>query len=134
MAGREAIQALIHEAYEARRKGDLDGVVTAFHDGGRFELSAEPKTFALAGAIEGHSNLRQAMTQFIANFQFVQRDILSLIVEGDHACVRSRVKVRFVPKSETFETEIVDLFRFKDGKIDELVEFADTALINKMMS
>jgi len=134
MSDRKAIEALISEAYEARRKGDVDGVVTSFHHGGTFQLAAERETFDLAGAVSGHSDLRQAMTGFIANFEFVEREVVSTIVEGDQACVRSRVKVKFAPTGRTFTTEIVDLFRFKDGKIAELVEFADTAQINHMMS
>ena len=43
--------------------------------------------------------------------------------------MHSRLTVRFVPKDLTFTTDVTDLFRFKDGKIIELVEFADTALI-----
>lgn len=134
MEDREAIRALVNSAYDARGKGDVDGVMAGFHHAGIFELAAEKKTFELAGAIEGHSNIREAMTQFSATFEFVEREVLSMIVEGDSASVRSRLKVRFVPKNETFTTEVVDLFRFKDGKIAELVEYADTALINKMMS
>jgi ketosteroid isomerase-like protein len=32
-------------------------------------------------------------------------------------------------KNGTFETDILDLFTFKDGKVSELIEFADTAMI-----
>lgn len=32
-------------------------------------------------------------------------------------------------KDGTFDTDILDLFTFKDGKISELTEFADTAKI-----
>ena len=55
--------------------------------------------------------------------------IISFIADGDRASVRSRLKIRFAPKNLTFTTELTDLFKFQDGKIIELVEFADTALL-----
>jgi ketosteroid isomerase-like protein len=45
-----------------------------------------------------------------------------------------RVKMRYVPRDRTFTTDLLDAFRFKDGKIVELLEFADTALIRDLMS
>ena len=72
------------------------------------------------------------MTGFIASFEFIKRDIISMIVDGDRAAVRCRLTVRFVPNDKTFTTELVDLFKIQDGKIIELVEFADTALIKEI--
>ena len=42
---------------------------------------------------------------------------------------RSRVQVRLIPKDETITTEILDIFRFQDSMIAEVVEFTDTALV-----
>jgi ketosteroid isomerase-like protein len=68
----------------------------------------------------------------VAAFEFVQRDIVNLIIEGQQAAVHSRVKLRFIPKDRTVTTDILDLWKFEDGKIVELVEFVDTALINNL--
>ena len=83
---------------------------------------------------EGHSAVREGMDKFISTFEFVERHILSELVEGDRAVVHSRIKVRFRPKNSEYKTEVLDLFRFQNEKIIELIEFADTALIGKMMS
>jgi ketosteroid isomerase-like protein len=74
------------------------------------------------------------MDKFISTFEFVERHILSELVEGDRAVVHSRITVRFRPKNSGHKTEVLDLFRFQNEKIIELIEFADTALIGKMMS
>ena len=134
MADREAVRILVEQAYSARGKGNIDGVMAAFHPDVLFKLAGDEKVLALAGAVQGHSNVREAMTGFIAAFEFIQRDILSIISDGDRAAVHSRLKIRFVPKDITFSTELVDVFRFRDGKITELVEFADTALIKEMVA
>jgi ketosteroid isomerase-like protein len=124
---RNSMRALVEKAYAARDGGNVMGVVTAFHDDGVFHLAGDSKAFVLAGAIEGRPSLEQAMTQFTNNFTFSGRKILSFVAEGDRAAVHSRLTVTH--KNGTFETDILDLFTFKDGKVSELIEFADTAMI-----
>jgi ketosteroid isomerase-like protein len=134
MASREAMIETIHRAYDARGKGDIEGIMAAFHPNAVFELKGEKDILEIAGAVQGHSNLRTAMTGFIETFEFVKRDVVEAIVEGDRAAVRSRVTIRFTPKDIVVTTDMLDTFRFEDGKITELVEFADTALIKSLVS
>ena len=134
MADRETVRKLIEQAYAARASGDINGVMAAFHANGAFELAGAKTALALAGAVEGHSGVREALTGFIANFEFIKRDIVSMIIDGDRAAVHSRLEMRFVPTNKTFTTELVDVFKIQDGKIRELVEFADTALIKEITS
>jgi ketosteroid isomerase-like protein len=132
MTNREAMRALIEKAYAARAEGNVKALVAAFHSNGVFELAGNRDALTIAGAVEGHAGLEQAMTNYIAAFEFRKREILSFVAEGDRAAVHSRLTVRFVPKDKTFTTDVLDLFTFKDGKIGELVEFADTALIKEI--
>ena len=134
MANREALLDQIRRAYAARSKGDLDDLMTAFHPEAVFTLVGDKQALSVAGSAQGHSAVREGMDKFISTFEFVERHILSELVEGDRAVVHSRVTVRFRPKNSKHRTEILDLFRFQNGKIIELMEFADTALIGKMMS
>jgi ketosteroid isomerase-like protein len=78
--------------------------------------------------------LREALRGYIANFEFVERDILSEVVEGNRAVVHSRLVVRYKPRNKVWTTEVLDLFKFQDGKIIELIEFTDTAQIKNMMA
>ena len=134
MANREALLDQIRRAYAARSKGDLDDLMTAFHPEAVFTLVGDKEALSVTGSAQGHSAVREGMDKFISTFEFVERHILSELVEGDRAVVHSRVTVRFRPKNSEHRTEILDLFRFQNGKIIELMEFADTALIGKMMS
>ncbi|MBB4376542.1 Ketosteroid isomerase-related protein [Bradyrhizobium sp. Rc3b] len=134
MAQREEMLALIRTAYAARGEGDVEGLVTAFHPEGHFTLMGDKGALELTGRMEGHPTLRGAFTQFTANFGFESREILTELVDGDRVAVHSRVVVRYNPSGKTFSTEILDLFRFQDGKIAELIEFADTAQIKAMIA
>ncbi len=134
MGTREVIRDVVRQAYEARGRGDLEGLMAAFHPDAVFTLVGDNKSFDLAGSVHGHDRLREALRGFIANFDFAERQILSEMVEGDRAAVHSRLVVRYGPTKETRTTDVLDLMTFKDEKIIELIEFADTAQIRDMIS
>ncbi|NEV01977.1 nuclear transport factor 2 family protein [Bradyrhizobium uaiense] len=134
MADREAMQRLVTQAYAARGKGEIDSLMETFGSDSRFELVGDKKALHLTGVVEGHANVRQALAQYIAAFEFMDRKITSFLVDGDRAAVHSTITVRFIPKNITFTADVLDLFRFENGKIAELVEFTDTALLKQVTS
>lgn len=134
MGQREDMLALIRTAYAARGDGDVEGLVTTFHPEGAFILKGDRSALELTGSMQGHPTLRSAFGQFIANFGFEKREILAELIDGDRVAVHSRVVVRYHPTGKAFSTEMLDLFRFQDGKIVELIEFADTAQIKAMIA
>ncbi len=134
MGQREDMLDVITRAYAARATGDLEGLVAEFHPEGTFNLLGDKSALHLVGSFKGHPLLLEAFGQFTAHFAFEQRDILTEVVEGDHAAIRSRLVIRYRPNKKVFTTEILDLFSFKDGKIIELIEFADTALIKAVVA
>ncbi|WP_271508935.1 nuclear transport factor 2 family protein [Bradyrhizobium sp. CCBAU 11357] len=83
MAQREEMLALIKTAYDARGKGDIEGLVTAFHPEGHFTLMGDKGALELTGRMEGHPTLRAAFAQFADTFGFESREILAELVDGD---------------------------------------------------
>jgi ketosteroid isomerase-like protein len=134
MENRETMLDLIKRAYAARSRGDLEDLMAVFHPEAAFRLVGDKKALEVAGSVQGHGGLREALGGFIATFQFIERQILSELVEGDRVAVHSRLVVRYNPMNTIRTTECLDLLKFQDGKIIELIEFADTALIRDMMS
>jgi len=132
MGNRETMLEVILQAYAARGRGDLEGLLAAFHPEGAFTLVGDAKSLQVTGRVQGHRNLRDTFGGFIAAFKFVERQILSEVVEADRAAVHSRLTVQYSDKIRT--TGCLDLFEFREGKIIELTEFADTALIKDLMS
>jgi ketosteroid isomerase-like protein len=134
MTDRGTIEALIDQIYAARKEGDIEKLMSAFHPDAEFELAGSKAALSVAGVVQGHQNIRATMTGLVAAFDFIERKIVSTVIEDKRAVVHSRVEVRFVPTGKTFTTDILDSFCFRDGKIFKLVEFADTALIKDMLS
>jgi len=97
MGNRETVLEPIRQAYAARERGDLDDLVAAFHPDAVFTLVGDNKSLDVAGSVQGHRGLRETLGGFIATFQFVERQILSELVEGGCAAVRSRLVVRHNP-------------------------------------
>jgi len=134
VGNREAILEVIRRAYEARGRGDLEDLMAAFHPEAVFTLVGDKKALEVTGSVHGHDGVRESLRDFIATFDFVDRQILSEVVEGNRAAVHSCVVVRYGPTRETWTADVLDLLTFKDGKIIELVEFADTAQIRDVIS
>jgi ketosteroid isomerase-like protein len=134
MTDRKMIEAVIDRCYAARQKGDIETLMSAFDPDAVFELAGSKELVPAAEAARGHQAIRATMTELIAVFDFIHRDIIYMAIDGERAAVHSRVKMKFIPKDRTFTTDLIDSFHFKDGKIVELVEFADTALIKDLMS
>ncbi|AJA60600.1 nuclear transport factor 2 family protein [Bradyrhizobium japonicum] len=134
MGHREEMLDVIKRAYAARGDGDAADLVAAFHPEGQFNLVGDKSALHLTGNVQGHEPLRGAFGQFIDHFDFEKREILSELVEGNCAAIRSRLVIRYRPSGKVFSTEVLDLFKFQDGKIIELIEFADTAQIKAIVS
>jgi ketosteroid isomerase-like protein len=134
MTSRDEMLQTIMIAYKAREEGNIDGLMAAFHPHVVFELKGDKRMLEVAGTVEGHANVRAALSQFIEGFQFKKRDILEEIVEGNRVAVHSRLEVLFVPKNKSFTSDVLDIFRFEGGKIVKLVEFTDTALIKNVVT
>jgi len=134
MASREAMIDTIYRAYDARDKGDIEGLMAAFHPNAVFEIKGEKDILQIAGPVQGHPSVRAAMTGFIETFEFMKRDIIDAMAEGDRIAIHSRLKVRFIRGDVVVTTDVLDKFKFEDGKIIELVEFADTALIKSFVN
>jgi ketosteroid isomerase-like protein len=130
---RLATQSLIDHLYALRNAGDLEGIVALFHPDCIFEIAGSKAKTAVAGTERGHHEVRRALANLIANFEFFERKVIRTVIEGGYAAVHSRVRLRSVPKDRTVTTDILDLCKFEDGKVVELLEFADTALINDLM-
>ena len=134
MGQREDMLAVVRRAYAARDNDDAESLVAAFHPKGLFTLMGDKNALELTGSVEGHPSLRGAFSKLIEDFGFEGREILAELVDGERVAIHSRLDVRYRPTGKAVSTEILDLFRFQDGKIVELIEFADTAQVKVMIS
>ncbi|XUM19948.1 nuclear transport factor 2 family protein [Bradyrhizobium oligotrophicum S58] len=134
MEDREVLLKQVRRAYKARDTGALEDMMAECHPDVVFTLAGDRNATQVLGSMCGHPQVKDALAKLIDTFEFAHRNILTELVDNDRVAVRSRLTVRSCPTNMTRETEILDLFRIQDGKIVELIEFADTALIQAMVS
>jgi ketosteroid isomerase-like protein len=130
---RTAIERTIKDAYAARKRGDVDSIVKMFTDDAHFQLAGAYVTSPVAVETMSSGDLKAALTALVATFEWLEQDIQSILVEGDKAAVHWRGKIRSTVTGEIVDTDLVDLFELKDGRISSFVEFCDTALAARLM-
>ena len=77
--------------------------------------------------------LRRALGGLTEAFEFLQHDVVAMIVDLPRVAVHCRVKVRSAATGEEAVTDLVDLIEIRDGKIGSFTEFCDTALAGRLL-
>ena len=131
---RQDMLRTIEDAYAARVRGDLDGVMQAFSRDAVMKLNAAPSHSSLAYFTEDEHALQRAMAELIETFAFSDFQIIDSVVEGSKAVVRSSFTVKAKPTGKAAQTEVLDLFEFKDGKIVSMTQFCDTAIAAQLLA
>ena len=134
MAERAAREAIIREIYDARMRGDVDGILRHVDDDIQFSIAGCGASSAVPCSVSGAEQLRDTMGQLVSTFEFSNGRVLDMLIEGDRAVVHSRVQVRAPASGEQAETELVDLVEFRGNKVVSFRQFADTALAARLLS
>jgi ketosteroid isomerase-like protein len=132
MTERSAIQTLIEKAYEARVKGDLDGLMTYLHPDCRFQLMGTIDDKPICEQQEGCEAVRNKLADFIKEFTFKNFEALDIVIEGERAACRWRADVTFGPTGRTRNFETLDLLTFEGGKLRSIAQFTDTASLARL--
>jgi len=122
---RATVLQTIDAAYAARQRGDIAEVLSFLSPGA---------TFRMAGVSPGPEDAAASIAQLIDQFHFAEFERLDAVIDGDRVAVHARVKTA-TGGGRYLESELLDLWRFgPDGKVTEIVEFADTGLIATMLA
>lgn len=132
MTERAAIEALITEAYAARCRGDLDGLMGCLHPECSFRLIGAPQAAPQGMHTQGHAALRSQMRELIETFVFSNVEPLAMTIEGDRVSYHWRAKATFAPNGRSEIFEIMDLVTVEGGKVKTVAEFTDTAGILRL--
>ncbi len=133
MEQRARIEAVIRAAYEARRRGDLDGVMAHFAPRAQFMLVGSPAASPVPLSAMGNAAVREVLRRLMASFEFSEVELRLLLIEGDKAAVHWSARVRVPASGQEAETELLDLISFEGDKIVLFKQFADTALAARLL-
>jgi len=135
MLERAEILNIIDEAYASRARGDLAGVARFLAPGAKFRIAGDHAALTSFSAVPGGAAGAEAAVAALMNtFDFLEHERVNVVVEGGKAAVHWRVLVQAGDK-EPVPTELFDLWTFNDeGKIVSFLQFADTAMVARLMA
>jgi ketosteroid isomerase-like protein len=125
MDTRGEIERILDEAYAARRKQDLAATTACFTEDGCFRANGGPPTKSRAeqeGALKG----------LFEAFELLDFTEHCRIIDPPRAVVHWHGTFR-AKNGQMGETDILDLFEMRDGKIASLTTFFDTAYAAALM-
>ena len=128
------VKARIRRAYLARAAGDVEETLAGFTSDASLHVNAAGVgATAMDHRLTGEPALRAAVQNFIENFRFDDYEEISFIVEGDKGALHWRAKVVCIPTGRSAVLDAVDMMRFRDGRIAELVQNTDTATLKSLI-
>ena len=134
MTDRGQVERLLKDAYAARKRGDVDALCNYFSANPAFAMAGARETSPIAVQCTDRDTFRSLLTGLINTFEWLDQQILSMIIDGSKAAVHWRGRIRSTLSGEEVVTELVDVITIADGKIQSLTEFCDTALAAKLMA
>jgi ketosteroid isomerase-like protein len=123
------IEAVIESLYSARRNNYIDTLMAGFDANCTFRIAGSERLGPITQRIRGREQLREVMLDLMKMWDFTEMKTDSVHIVGEVAVAHRSGRIRFVPTGKTVETELIDKISFKDGKVIDFVEFADTLLV-----
>jgi ketosteroid isomerase-like protein len=131
MPDRAKVLAAIDSAHAARQAGDKEALARHFAPFATFHIVGRKE---LLGFDVGPVDAMSAIGELIDLFVFHRMERIHVAIDGNVAVIHARIEVSAAGGvRET--TELCDIWTFDDdAKVRSIVEFADTALMVKMLA
>lgn len=129
MTDRETLEGIVNKLYEARAVNDVDGLMSWAGPGFSFCLVGSGKLAPMAQRVCEPAAVDTAIRTLVDHWDMSRVQTTRLYVDGDTVFAHRAGVLRFNPTGKEIETEYIDRFTFKDGKIVDITEFVDTLLV-----
>jgi ketosteroid isomerase-like protein len=133
MTDRARMEKTLREAYAARARGNVEGILKLFTPDGSFSMAGSSDMSPVAMRVEGHESLRAALEGLTRTFQMEDHEMLAMLIDGERAAVHWRATIRSTVTGTSLQSELCDLVEFKDGRIASFHQFCDTAAAARLM-
>ena len=117
--------ALLQTIYTAYREKRLADVLALFTDDFQFTLHLPAESLPGAGAPHGKADTAKLLEGLIATYDFLMYEPGPIMVTGDQAAVRVRIRYRHKATGEVIETTLGHFWRIRADKAAQLDEYHD---------
>jgi ketosteroid isomerase-like protein len=125
-----SIRQQIEECYSAYASRDFEGTMAPFADNVCFEWPASPDQAKWSGCCEGREAMINQLGRLANQFDFLDVQLIDLIVDGSKAAARVAMKLRNRNTGAEFTNQSGHFWRFENDKCVELIEYYDSALVS----
>jgi ketosteroid isomerase-like protein len=120
---RNEIDHLIRNLYDARARGDFEGVCRSFSDDVQFRIASAGQASQVSITTNAVNETRALLRLLIKTFRLSELTVMSLIIDGSQAAAHWRANIDSRITGASVPTELVDLFEVRDGRIVSYQEF-----------
>lgn len=119
-------RALVSDLYDAYARRDLDRVAALIDDDIDWVIYGPVEVFPFAGPRRGKVEVLKALGAIAEHYQLHSYRPELIIVDGDRVAVMSDVSFILRASTRTLRFRVANFLRFRDGRIVEFREFANT--------
>ena len=120
---------LVQKAYEFFQKGQIEDLIKLHAEDVEFISPGPPDVLHTAGTHRGHQGITQFFDTVGAEQDFEMFQPEEFIAQGDKVVALIKCRSRIKATGKIAETTLVHVFDIKDGKLQRLREFFDTAAV-----
>jgi uncharacterized protein len=118
----------IKSLYAAMGQPTLDEALALLTEDVEFVVPG-PDGLGAAGTWRGAEGVRECFRRLRAGQESLSTEPLLFVAEGEQVLVRLWARARVQATGKLFESEIIHLFTFRDGKVARLLDYFDTAAV-----
>lgn len=116
-------------AIAAYIRHDPEPFFALMDDAVRFGIAAAPEQLRFGGMGQGVAWVRRVIGEIAEDFEWLSYENRELIAERDWVIALSGGKIRDRASGVVLDADLVDVMRFRDGRIVHFIEYFDTALL-----
>ncbi|MEM7359071.1 MAG: nuclear transport factor 2 family protein [Pseudomonadota bacterium] len=125
------IQETIDQIYQDYEKREFEKVMSALPDNFRFHWPASPSVSKYSGHYSSKQQLLEQLELLAEDFTFNSYSATNILIDGNKAAAEVALNLTSNETGETFDATLAHFWRFENGIPVKLVEYMDSALINR---
>jgi ketosteroid isomerase-like protein len=132
--GRAAIQPLLARLMTARARLDIDELNQLLAPDVSLWVIGDPRTiYPLPNRHDGREAVLAFIRRVHAMFEYLDSEVLDTIIEGDRGLLFRRQRPVNRGAGASHVVHVMDIFRFRDGKVVEIIQLNDTAALARVI-
>ena len=122
----DVTRSLVRDLYDAYARGDGERVAAMIHDDVDWVIHGPVQVFPFVGSRRGKAEALDALAAIAKDYALERYEPEVIIVDGNRAAVMSNVAFSQRATNRTLSFRVVNLLRFREGRLIEFREFSDT--------